>query len=443
MGKVWAILFTVVAVLLLERLTITLLLRSPKRQRWIRAHPLFHPNTISLIRIPMGVVSVLLWLAGMKVAAILWFSVWMLTDLTDGTIARSCDLTTERGKWLDPLSDKCMYFPTLILLAVLHVLPAFWVVLLLITDTVGQSSRLFTKKKAANYFGKAKTALITVLLALAGLQQIHELWFMSRNFVDLLTISSVILAFLSFYCKLIPDAWYANSLTLANFTCGLVAIWYIARGHPLRGFILIFMGQFFDLFDGRLAKIFGSTRHGPVFDDFADGTSFGLAIGFLILHELRMDSVPLLGHGLATLYFACVVFRLYRFLHPAVPLPKGIFSGLPSPAGAMLAGSAVLLFGENLPAIAALTVLGTSALMVSTIRYRHFGYRIWPGLPNSIKLMSFVVLLVFVNITIADKDYKGSFTIFCFAMASIYVLYGTEHGIAGGQNEDIVPQHAE
>jgi len=376
-----------------------------------------------------------LWLAGLQKAAILWFSCWMIVDLSDSTIARNCDLETEGSKWLDPLSDKCMYFPALILLGSVGVMPRLWVVALLITDSVGQFSRLFIAKKGSNYFGKVKVALVAVLLALVALDQVQPLWFVSETLVRLLTISCVLLAALSFYCKVIPDLWYANSLTLANFLCGLAAIWNISHGHSLRGFILIFVGQFFDLFDGRLARKFGSTRHGAVFDDIADGTSFGLAIGALIVHELGSGTGVLI---LGAFYVVCVVWRLYRFLLSSTDLPPGIFQGMPSPAGAMLAGSSALLFAEHLPALAAVLVFLSAVLMISSIRYRHLGHRIWPGLPSTIKVLAFALLLIFVNMSIADKDYTGSFALFCFTLGCLYGIYGVDRPSSAEQLPDEV-----
>ncbi|MBT3376880.1 MAG: CDP-diacylglycerol--glycerol-3-phosphate 3-phosphatidyltransferase [Lentisphaerae bacterium] len=427
MVTVWIIFLCVIGALVFERLTVGAVTRHPKGREWVRSHKVFHPNSISLIRIPMGAVSVAFWWAGWEILAILWFSAWMITDLTDGTIARNCDLATETGKWLDPLSDKCMYFPPLIYFAARGVLPEMWVGVLVVTDSIGQLSRLFTHKKAANYFGKAKTALITTLLSLIALNQMQQLWFMSPRFIGLLTVSCGLLAFLSFYCKVVPDVWYANSLTLANFLCGLAAAWNIQSNHPLRAFILVFVGQFFDLFDGRMARKFGSTRHGPVFDDIADGTTFGLVIAFLIFHELAASLSAFQGAVLAAVYVLCVCYRLYRFLNPPSPLPRGIFRGMPSPAGAMLAGASILLFSDRLPLLAAGLVLVTSGLMVCSIRYRHFGQRIWPGLPNTMKLLVLILLLIFVSMSFADKNYAGSFMLFCFTVAATYAIYGIDY----------------
>jgi CDP-diacylglycerol--serine O-phosphatidyltransferase len=430
MSITWKLVGIVAVGLLVERLTVTWLTRSARGRNWIRRTPLLHPNGISMMRLPMGVLSV--WLAhqGWWAWGTLCFAFWMISDLTDGTIARNCDLATEKGEWLDPLSDKFMYFPALAYCAIAnHVrlpLPWGWVTALLLLDAFGQASRLFVRKKAANYFGKAKTAFVTIVLACTALDQVERLWFMSPLFVELMVVSCTLLAFLSVYCRIVPDKWYANTLTLANLLCGIAALWSVHTSHPLRAFILVFLGQFFDLFDGRLARIFGSTRHGAMFDDIADGTSFGLAIGYLVLAQLRGGLPAGLAMAAGGLYVACVVYRLYRFLRPTVDLGPGIFQGMPSPAGAMLAGSSVLLFGQALPWLALALVLAASGLMVSNLRYRHFARRIWPILPRSVKLLAFILLLIFVDVALAHRLYTLSFTIFCFSLAVAYVVYGLD-----------------
>ena len=427
----WLIAAAVIGGLLLERITITRLTRSPRGRAYIRRTPWLHPNGISLLRMPMGVIGVWMAHVGWWEAATLFFAFWMISDLTDGTIARNCDLETETGKWLDPLSDKFMYFPPLIYCAaatnVRIPLPWTWVVVLLLIDALGQASRLVIHKKAANYFGKAKTAFITIVLACTALDQVYPLWFMSDRFVEAIMLSSALLAFMSVYCRVIPDRWYANNLTLANFLCGCAALWSVQCGHPLRAFVMVFLGQFFDLFDGRLARIFGSTRHGPIFDDIADGTSFGLAIGYLVLMELLEAGVPMaVAAGVALIYLGCVVYRLYRFLRPTQKTPPGIFEGMPSPAGAMMAGSSVLLFGSRWTWLATGLVLATSLLMVSTLRYRHFARRIWPSLPRTGKLLVCVLLLIFVDVALSHKNYALFFNLFCFGLAMAYMVGGLD-----------------
>lgn len=426
----WPIAVAIFAILIGERVAVTALTRSPRGREWVRRTPLLHPNGISLLRMPMGFVGV--WMAheGYWEAGTLFFGFWMISDITDGTIARNCDLETESGKWLDPLSDKFMYFPALIYCAaagnVRVPLPWGWVTAFLLLDALGQASRLVIQKQAANYFGKAKTAFVTIVLTCTALDQIEPLWFMSERFVYAVTVSCTLLAFLSVYCRVIPDAWYANSLTLANFLCGVAALWNVSIGHPLRAFVLVFFGQFFDLFDGRMARLYGSTRYGPIFDDIADGTSFGLAIGYLIMAQLRPGTPDAVAAAVGGVYLVCVIYRLYRFLRPTTAVAPGIFQGMPSPAGAMFAGSSVLLFGERLPWLAAGLVLVSALLMISNLRYRHFARRIWPALPRTAKLLVCILFLIFVDVALSHKNYSLFFNLFCFALGLTYAVYGLD-----------------
>jgi len=311
------------------------------------------------------------------------------------------------------------------------------VIALLVIDSVGQASRLFSAKKAANYFGKAKTALITILLSVLGMDIVGEVPFLSPELLTLLTISCTILAFLSLFCKVIRDEWYANSMTLANFLCGLAAIQRVYVDQPVQALILIFAGQMFDLFDGRLARRFGSTRRGPVYDDIADGTSFGLALGYLIYQLLAEGGLPnLLAASVALIYMLAVIYRLYRFLHPTMAMPRGIFQGMPAPAGAMLGGSSALLFAPGYPWLAAALVLLTAILLVSSIRYRHFGQHMWPSLPRTLKLLFGILLLIFVNLTITVRHYSMPFRVYCFLMAALYAVSGIDYSGKGHDEED-------
>jgi len=197
----------VLGILAAERLLVLRVTASPNGCAWLRRHRLFHPNTISLLRLPMGLVTVALWRAGAVPAAILWFAFWMSTDLTDGTIARRCGLQTDSGKWLDPLSDKCMYIPPLIMLAAQGILGHTWVAALVLIDLVGQASRLFVQRTAANWFGKAKTALLTVILALTAFDRVEPLPFATGFVLQTLLTVATLLAALSVAGKLRTGEW--------------------------------------------------------------------------------------------------------------------------------------------------------------------------------------------------------------------------------------------
>ena len=446
------IIAVVLVMLAAERLLILNVTRNPVCQSYIRHHFLLHPNGISCLRIPQGIIAIWMAHTGHWGCAILWFAFWMITDLTDGTIARNCDLATPTGEWLDPLADKCMSFPPLFYLAlgespnvVSPHLPIGWVCLYCALDILGQCSRLFCKKKAANSFGKAKTALITILISILAfyqfcLMQNHPLFppltSLNSLVVTRLMQACTILAFLSLYCKVVPSNWYANSLTFLNFLCGIIAIaiaWMPTRfpNNHILAFILIFLGQFFDLFDGRLARKYGSTNHGAFYDDIADGTNFGLANASIIIIALARNDAPLpwlLTIALAGLYVICVFFRLYRFLKPTMPLPRGIFQGLPSPGGALLAGSAALVSAQlNHPVItwlAAGIVCLASVMMISSLPYRHFGQDLWPSLPRGFRVMLLIIFIVFMCFALAlvKSSWTDAFTWFVTALAFLYAF---------------------
>ena len=130
--------------------------------------------------------------------------------------------------------------------------------------------------------------------------------------------------------------------------------------------------------DGRAAQRWGSTPKGEVFDDVADGTSFGLTVGLIIATSFSNLWVGVVIGGL---YLAAVVYRLVRFLveKRKAGITGGVttFSGMPSPAGALIAGvTCVLIPGL----VSGLVVIATSLLMVSRVPYAHFGRAILPRL---------------------------------------------------------------
>lgn len=441
---------SVLLLLAVERVTTTLAIRKPSCQQFIRRHFLLHPNGISLLRFPQGIIAVILAYNGFWGTAIFWFSFWMITDLTDGTIARGCSLKTPTGEWLDPLADKLMSFPVLIFLATatektISPRPAVgWVIAYCLIDILGQCSRFFCTKKAANSFGKVKTALVTILIAILALYQFCSfeklakfppLTQLTQDVVDYMMIACTFLAFLSLYCKVIPSHLYANSLTLLNFLCGLLATW-IAWTHDtgryfILAFVIIFLGQFFDLFDGKMAQKFGSTPRGALYDDIADGTNFGIACGSIIYRtltcvETRMHWLP--SALIAFFFFFCVFYRLHRFLKPTRVYPEGIFQGLPSPAGALLAGSAAMLTvqldGTAITYLAAGICVLAGVLMVSNIPYRHFGRDLWPSVPTGLRISFLIVSICITCFALVKKGWSQAFTVLIVFFSLAYSFIG-------------------
>lgn len=369
-----------------ERFAVYWFLRKPGQIAWVRNHSWLHPNAISRARYPMGIVSVVLLHLGFPRLCFLFFTFWMITDITDGDIARKCDLHTEAGETIDPLSDKLMYLPLMVYLAWNGWFNPLLVGLFLVFDIVGQASRSFITIKAANLFGKAKTFLVVVLLIVLGLEWIYgPLPLLGRSLQPLLGMCAF-LAFCSTAFKLIPNYWYANILSLMNLVCGLAGCWVILSGRPpVYALGLVFLGQFLDLFDGRAAQRWGSTPRGEIFDDVADGTSFGLTVGLIVATSFANLWV---GVAIGGLYLAAVVYRLVRFVieKRKAGIAGGVttFSGMPSPGGALLAGTTCVLMPGL---VSGLIVIVTALLMISRVPYAHFGRAILPRIPRVARVL--------------------------------------------------------
>ncbi|MEJ2200708.1 MAG: CDP-alcohol phosphatidyltransferase family protein [Desulfuromonadaceae bacterium] len=411
----------VLVMLVAERFAVSYFLRTPQQVDWVRRHRWLHPNSISRARYPMGFLSVMLLYLDFPRLCFLFFTFWMITDITDGEIARKCDLNTEEGATIDPFSDKLMYSPMLLYLAWNGWLNPWWVGLFLLFDIIGQLSRSFIKVKAANLFGKAKTFLVVVLLIVVGLAWIYgPLPLLCRTINPLLVICAS-LAFCSTVFKLIPNYWYANILSIMNLVCGLTGCWVVLAGYPpVYALGLVFLGQFLDLFDGRAAERWGSTPRGEIFDDVADGTSFGLTVGFIVATAFS----PLwLGILIGGFYFVAVAYRLVRFVlekrREGVVGGVGTFSGMPSPAGALLAGTTCVLISSQL--INGLIVIVTSLLMISRVPYAHFGRTLLPKIPKIVRVLSLAVFLFLLAQGVRRDHYDVPLTI-SYVAAVIYLF---------------------
>ncbi len=98
------------------------------------------------------------------------FCIASFTDFLDGYIARRYNLTTDLGKFLDPIADKMLINGLMIFLALNFpslsndlTFPFFLVIIMIIRDLIVDGLRFMAAKKdvviAANIFGKLKTVL--------------------------------------------------------------------------------------------------------------------------------------------------------------------------------------------------------------------------------------------------------------------------------------------
>lgn len=168
-----------------------------------------------------------------------------------------------------------------------------------------------------------------------------------------------------------------NALTLAALCAGLTAIRLAFGGEFDRAAGLILLAALLDGLDGRLARRLRSeSAMGAELDSLCDFVNFGVAPA-LVLHLWAFDGAAGLGWIAALVYAVACVLRLARFNigsrdQLASGLPKTTFTGVPSPAGAMLAF--LPIFVANLmPSLAvpgpacAIWMILVAALMVSRL----------------------------------------------------------------------------
>lgn len=143
------------------------------------------PNKLTVLRmilVPFFVASLLAGdsLPHHNLIALVIFAAASYTDHLDGKIARSRNLVTTFGKFMDPLADKIMVISALVCF-VSQGLADVWLVLLIIfREFMVTSVRLVAADTgvvvAANNWGKAKTvSQIVAILAILFLQYLLEL----------------------------------------------------------------------------------------------------------------------------------------------------------------------------------------------------------------------------------------------------------------------------
>jgi CDP-diacylglycerol--serine O-phosphatidyltransferase len=174
-------------------------------------------------------------------------------------------------------------------------------------------------------------------------------------------------------------------LTLGNLAAGAGAVWCALNNRIEIGVLLIFVAMAFDLIDGAVARKLGVTSNfGKYFDTAADLVSFGVGPAFLVAAVNDFSSLSI---GLGALYFIATCIRLYDYGRARDRTPAGFFRGFPSPAGAWLVVSSVLL-GEPVICLLVL-VIAASLMCLFKTHWIHFGR----ALPN-IAVFEIVAALV-------------------------------------------------
>jgi len=374
------------------------------RNQW-----LMYPNSICYWRAAMAVAAYILYFhmgseRGYENIAIPLFTFAAILDGVDGLVARNCKLVSRWGEWLDPMCDKLTYLPPLVGFAYKGLLSVNLIWVLVGIEIFGQFFarrvlKMLNTSGAANNFGKIKAIICFGLVIFCALLDGNSGSTWIINIGDEVLTACIVLAAASILFKFIPNRLYADLLSTLNFCCGVTAL-YLAYQHRFAwATSIIIVGQLFDLFDGRMAEQHGGTKYGPYLDDIADFVSFGLAPAYIMILSGGRWSIPF-----ALLFFCGVAFRLIRFVvvdKKRTDIPKGVFNGLPSPAGALIVlGAALIVPPDYLWFVAAISV----GLMVSHVRFSHFGRVILKEVPRPIFFVASAAMIVIIALLLKTKS---------------------------------------
>jgi CDP-diacylglycerol---serine O-phosphatidyltransferase len=230
-----------------------------------------------------------------------------------------------------------------------------------------------------------------------------------------------------------------NLITLSSMFAGFYSIIAALNSDYERAAWAIMIASVFDVLDGWVARMtHTATRFGIEIDSLADVISFGVAPGFLV-YTWTLYSFGKAGWLGAFFLVACAALRLARFNVQMGGAEKKHFTGLPTPASALVIATTVLAYDEiliilerlNLSWLAnavgkdywilALTFI-LAGLMVSNITYhslkeanlkqrRPFGILVVIAAFLAVvayhpELVLFLVSMTYVLVGIAEASYK-------------------------------------
>ena len=214
-----------------------------------------------------------------------------------------------------------------------------------------------------------------------------------------------------------------NALTLLNLLCGSIAVIFVVNNNFITGSFFVFLGIFFDFFDGFAArKLKVQSELGIQLDSLADMVTSGLVPGMImyklldlsqsswveinggsILSFKEISLIPLLGLAI-TLASA---YRLAKFNIDEDQ--QTYFKGLPTPANTLLIISLPLILEfQNNDAINAiilnewflitLTVLScyllNSSIKLFALKFKDYGFK------NNATRYIFIILCIILLIVL-------------------------------------------
>lgn len=130
-------------------------------------------NKLTMLRVIMIPAFLLVLYLGIPFAtyiALAIFIVASLTDLLDGYIARHYNQTTDFGKFMDPLADKCLVIAAMLWFVEIGQMPAWALLIVVVREFAVSGIRMqaanLGRVIAAGWSGKVKTASTMVCICL-------------------------------------------------------------------------------------------------------------------------------------------------------------------------------------------------------------------------------------------------------------------------------------
>ena len=137
-----------------------------------------------------------------------------------------------------------------------------------------------------------------------------------------------------------------NLITLSSMFAGFYSIVASFNSDYERAAWAILVASVFDVLDGWVARMtHTATRFGIEIDSLSDAISFGVAPGVLV-YSWSLQSFGKVGWLAAFFLVACAALRLARFNIQMGSEEKKHFTGLPSPAAALMIATTVLAYQE-------------------------------------------------------------------------------------------------
>lgn len=202
-----------------------------------------------------------------------------------------------------------------------------------------------------------------------------------------------------------------NTLTLLNLLCGCVAVIFVLNSNFVTGAFFVFLGIFFDFFDGFAArKLKVQSELGLQLDSLADMVTSGLVPGLVIYKLLEIsdlswgetDVIPYLG-------FSVTLASAYRLAKFNIDTEQQTyFKGLPTPANALLILSLPLIIEFQDNDVINTIILNKWFLILFTILSCYL-------LNSNIKLFA----LKFKNYSFKDNATRYIFIILCVVLLII------------------------